>query len=192
MLTVAQLASGTGCSLVRAAKWHQPVSAAVALFGINTTGRLAAFLAQVGHESGRLVYVREVWGPTAAQRGYEGRVDLGNVHPGDGIRYKGRGLIQMTGRANYKATREGLRAMAQPSGDMTHVPDFELSPELLELPEWAALSAAWYWQNRGLNELADAGEFQRITRKINGGLNGYDDRLKLYQEGLRALGATVV
>lgn len=176
------LVAGAGCTPSRAATWLPHLRQACGAFGIDTPERLAAFLAQVGHESGRLVYVRELWGPTPAQRRYEGRADLGNNRPGDGKRYMGRGLIQTTGRANYAATREGLRQYAQAA------PDFEAQPELLELPQWAALSAAWYWRSRGLNELADAGDFERITRRINGGLNGYPDRLALYAGACRALG----
>ena len=84
--------------------------------------RVAAFIAQIGHESGQLKYVKEIWGPTAAQARYEGRADLGNTVAGDGSKYRGRGLIQITGRANYKACGEAL------SLDLTNY------PELLEKP----------------------------------------------------------
>ena len=186
-LTTQQIQAGTGATAARAVLWQPHLHIACALFAIDSPLRLAAFLAQIGHESGRLVYVREIWGPTAAQRRYEGRADLGNTHPGDGKRYMGRGLIQTTGRANYCATRDGLRHLAQPSAEMTHVPDFEDAPELLERPEWAALSAAWYWHSRNLNALAEAGDFEGITRKINGGLNGQADRLALYRAAMEAM-----
>lgn len=186
-LTAQQLQSGTGATAARAAAWLPYFRPACALFSIDAPQRLAAFLAQIGHESGHLSYVREIWGPTAAQARYEGRKDLGNVQPGDGKHFMGRGLIQTTGRANYRATRDGLRQLAQPSGDLTAVPDFESFPELLEQPAWAALSAAWYWHSRNLNALADVGDFEGITRKINGGLNGQADRLELYRAGLLAL-----
>lgn len=186
-LTAQQIQAGTGATAARAAAWQPHLHAACAIFSIDTPQRLAAFLAQIGHESGRLVYVREIWGPTPAQRRYEGRVDLGNTQPGDGRRYLGRGLIQTTGRSNYRGTRDGLRQLAQPAADMTHVPDFEAEPELLEQPAWAALSAAWFWHSRGLNALADTGDFKGITRKINGGLNGQADRLALYQACMLAL-----
>lgn len=142
---------------------------------INTPARQAAFLAQIGHESGRLRYVRERWGPTAAQRGYEGRADLGNTQPGDGKRYMGRGLIQITGRANYRRCGEALGL------------DLINRPELLEVHAHAAMSAAWFWSSRGLNELADAGEFDKITRRINGGQNGREERLALWQLAQAAL-----
>lgn len=180
-LTLHHLQAGTGCSAIRAASWLAPIQRACDHFEINTPTRLAAFLAQIGHESGRLVYVREIWGPTPAQARYEGRADLGNTQPGDGKRYMGRGLIQTTGRANYAATRDGLRATHQ------GVPDFIEAPAMLELPDWAALSAAWYWCSRGLNPLADAGDFMRITRKINGGTNGMADRLILWDRAKEAL-----
>jgi putative chitinase len=137
--------------------------------------RVAAFIAQLGHESGQLRYVREIWGPTAAQRGYEGREDLGNTVPGDGRKYCGRGLIQITGRANYAKCGEALGL------------DLINHPELLELPQHAAMSAAWFWKQKGLNDLADRDEFNTITRRINGGLNGLADRLALWEKARAVL-----
>ena len=151
-ITADTLRATMGCSTLRAANWAPYIQRACEIFAINTPARLAAFLAQIGHESGRLVYSREIWGPTHAQARYEGRADLGNTRSGDGKWYMGRGLIQTTGRANYCATRDGLRQ------HLPNVPDFEADPTALELPEWAALSAAWYWHSRGLNALADAGD----------------------------------
>lgn len=130
--------------------------------------RTAAFIAQIGHESGQLRYVREIWGPTAAQLGYEGREDLGNTVPGDGRKYCGRGLIQITGRANYAKCGKALGL------------DLITHPELLELPQHAAMSAAWFWKQKGLNDLADRDQFNTITRRINGGLNGLPDRLEIW------------
>ena len=137
--------------------------------------RVAAFVAQIGHESGQLVYVREIWGPTPAQAKYEGRKDLGNTVPGDGLKYRGRGLIQITGRANYAACGEALGL------------DLINQPELLEQPKNACLSAAWFWAVNGLNTLADADKFEAITRRINGGLNGQADRLKLWSKAMAVL-----
>ena len=145
------------------------LNTAMGKYGIVTKLRIAAFIAQVGHESGQLRYVREIWGPTAQQAGYEGRADLGNTGKGDGSKYRGRGLIQITGRANYAACREALGL------------DLIDKPELLELPQYAAMSAAWFWSTKGLNTLADQGEFVKITRRINGGINGIEDRLALYR-----------
>ncbi|MDQ3059787.1 MAG: glycoside hydrolase family 19 protein [Pseudomonadota bacterium] len=180
-LTSQQIQAGTGATAARAAAWQPYLHPACALFSIDTPRRLAAFLAQIGHESGRLVYVREIWGPTAAQTRYEGRLNLGNIRPGDGKRYMGRGLIQTTGRANYRTTRDGLRQF------LMNVPDFEALPAELEKSDMAAMSAAWYWHSRNLNALADIGDFKNITLKINGGLNGYADRQALYQAALWAL-----
>lgn len=180
-LTTQQLQAATGCTPERAARWLPHIERACHLYGIDTPKRLAAFLAQVGHESGRLRYVREIWGPTPAQARYEGRADLGNRLPGDGKRFMGRGLIQITGRANYRAATKGLWLQDK------HAPNFEHMPELLELPAWAALSAAWYWHSRNLSPLADAGRFEAITRRINGGLNGQEERVALYGAALEAL-----
>ncbi|SED25967.1 glycoside hydrolase family 19 protein [Pseudomonas marginalis] len=151
------------------------LNAAMSQYAIDTPHRVAAFIAQIGHESGQLVHVREIWGPTAQQAGYEGRADLGNTLKGDGSRYRGRGLIQITGRANYTACGEALGL------DLINHPDF------LELPQHAAMSAAWFWSTRGLNALADRGEFVKITRRINGGLTGQDDRQALYDRALKVL-----
>ncbi|AVE07468.1 lysozyme [Pseudomonas palleroniana] len=141
---------------------------------INTPQRAAAFLAQIGHESGELHYVRELGsdqylskydtGPLASRLGNTPEAD------GDGQKYRGRGLIQITGRRNYLACSQAL------FGDDRLLQQ----PQLLEQPQWACESAAWFWQSNGLNELADKGQFTTITRRINGGLNGLDDRLQLW------------
>ena len=146
-------------------------------YQIIGTKRVAAFIAQIGHESGQLKYVKEIWGPTAAQTKYEGRKDLGNTVVGDGSKYRGRGLIQITGRANYMACGEGL--------DL----DLIKQPELLEKPQHACMSAAWFWAIKGLNTLADAGEITKISKRINGGSNGLQDRLALYKKACEVLHA---
>ena len=137
--------------------------------------RMAAFIAQIGHESGQLKYVKEIWGPTKAQAKYEGRADLGNTVAGDGSKYRGRGLIQITGRANYAECGEALGL------------DLLSHPELIEKPQHACMSAAWFWASRGLNTLADAGKYDTITRRINGGQNGTVDRQVLYARALKVL-----
>ena len=144
-------------------------------YGIVGSIRAAAFIAQVGHESGQFRWLREIWGPTAQQAGYEGRSDLGNTVKGDGSKYRGRGLIQITGRANYMACGEALGL------------DLVNEPALLEQPQHAAMSAAWFWSTRGLNTLADQKDFARITRRINGGLTGQADRQALYDKALKVL-----
>lgn len=151
------------------------LNAAMNRYGIVGIPRVAAFIAQVGHESGQFRWVREIWGPTVQQAGYEGRADLGNTAKGDGSKYRGRGLIQITGRANYAECGEALAL------------DLINKPELLELPQNAAMSAAWFWSTRGLNTLADACDFAKITRRINGGLNGLEDRLALWERAKKVL-----
>lgn len=181
-LTPTQIAYACHCSLPVATDWRPHLLGAMNRYAIDTPARAAAFLPQIAHESGRLQLVRELWGPTPAQRGYEGRADLGNTHPGDGSRYRGRGLIQITGRANYARARENLRKAFGPA-----VPDFEVHPETLEQPQWAAASAAEFWSRNGLNVLADAGQFDRITRRINGGMNGAESRRILWASAKSAI-----
>ena len=151
------------------------LNTAMGRYQIVGVKRVAAFIAQIGHESGQLKYVKEIWGPTATQAKYEGRKDLGNTVAGDGSKYRGRGLIQITGRANYMACGEGLGL------------DLIKQPELLEKPQYACMSAAWFWASRGLNTLADAGSFSKITSRINGGQNGAADRQALYAKALKVL-----
>lgn len=149
-------------------KFINPLNDTLEEFEINTPQRIRMFLAQIGHESGQLRYVQEL----ASGSAYEGRKDLGNTSPGDGVRYKGRGLIQITGKSNYTLASLGLG-----------LPLIE-RPDLLEDPKNACRSAGWYWNKKNLNTLADMGMFQEITKRINGGLNGYADRYKLYQRSL--------
>lgn len=138
--------------------------------------RQAAFLAQIMHETGGFTWLEEL----ASGQAYEGRQDLGNTEPGDGRKFKGRGLIMITGRANYAKAGADLGL------------DLVGHPEQAAEPATAARVAAWYWKTRGLNSLADAGKFDSITRKINGGLNGKADRDKLFARAKQVLGAQVV
>ena len=170
-----ELAQATGARIDRAATFLPVIEAAWNDFDINTPERQAAFLAQVGHESGGLHWLVELWGQTVTQSHYEGRADLGNTEPGDGFKYRGRGLIQLTGRANYRKAGEALAT------------DLEGNPELAAEPEMATRTAMWFWKEHGLNELADAGDFMRITRRINGGTNGYDQRVALWEQAKEAL-----
>lgn len=133
-------------------------------YGINTQARKAAFLATILHESGSLTYTEEI----ASGIAYEGRKDLGNSEAGDGKKFKGRGLIQITGRHNYSIASAALGI------------DFIKNPELLSEPDNATWVSCWWWQSKGLNELADKGDFRRITRVVNGGYNGWTDRLNFY------------
>ncbi len=157
----------------RAGVFYDPLTKAMDEFDIDTPARKAAFLAQIAHESGSLKYVREI----ASGEAYEGRSNLGNTEPGDGVRFKGRGLIQITGRANYRDCSLAL------FGDDRLL----RNPELLEAPEAACRSAAWFWKSRALNDLADTGAFKAITRAINGGYNGYADRLAYFQRATQVL-----
>lgn len=178
-----QLAQATGAPIMRALNWVDVINDAMEAYEIDTPQRVAMFLAQIGHESGSLLYVEEIWGPTTAQLRYEGRADLGNTQEGDGERFKGHGLIQTTGRTNHAHVRDRLRAKFPD----IEVPDFEDEPEALKIPKWAAYSAADFWDGRGLNSLADVGEFELITRRINGGLNGQEDRLVRLKKAEAAL-----
>lgn len=155
----------------RAATFFDGLNAAMNEFGIDTPARQASFLAQIGHESGQLLYLREL----ASGDAYEGRADLGNFCAGDGRRYRGRGLIQITGRANYEACGIALGL------------DLLKHPELLEQPINACRSAAWFWFSHGLNALADTGDQVLVTRRVNGGSNGLADRLALFEMAQRVL-----
>lgn len=175
---------------------------AMARFKIEGRIRAAAFLAQVGHESGQLRTLVENLNYSAeglirtwpkrfnlatancvarkpeqiANIVYASRLGNGPAVTGDGWRYRGRGLIQVTGWVNYQACGSALGL------------DLLTKPELLEQPVYAALSAAWFWSSNGLNELADSGQFEAITRCINGGLTGQSDRLKWWTRALAVLG----
>lgn len=155
----------------RAELYATPLADACQEFSINTPQREAAFIAQVAHESGELLYTREI----ASGAAYEGRRDLGNLQAGDGVRFKGRGLIQITGRFNYAlcASVIGLDLIA--------------NPLLLEVLPGATRSAGWYWKRHGLNKLADVDDLTEITRRINGGLTHLDDRRMYWQRARRAL-----
>ena len=155
----------------RAEVFLDPLNRAMAEFEINTPLRQAAFLAQVAHESGNLRYVRELASGAAYDTGRLAE-RLGNTpeDDGDGERYRGRGLIQITGTDNYRACSVAL------FGDGQHLLDH---PELLEQPDLAARSAGWFWWSRGLNDETD---FRVITKRINGGYNGMEDRLVHYNQ----------
>lgn len=132
------------------------------MYEINTLLRICHFLAQVMHESGNFYYFEEI----ASGKAYEGRADLGNTQPGDGVKYKGRGIIQITGRANYTKLSEDLKV------------DFVNQPELLSNMKWGVISAGWYWNKRKINAIADLDDVLKVTKKVNGGTNGLEDRKK--------------
>ncbi|UVS87082.1 lysozyme [Burkholderia glumae] len=174
--------------LARATPFAAPIADAMARYAVDTPARQAAFLAQCGNESGRLQWLRELWGPTPAQRAYEPPAakarELGNTQAGDGFRYRGGGLLQITGRYNFRVY-----------GQKIGVP-LEASPDLIGQPTTAALVSAQFWADHGLNALADAGDFLAISRAINlgnaraaGTPNGMPDRLALWASCKAALGA---
>ena len=150
----------TGAKSSNIDKYLPWINKLAATYGINTTLRMQHFIAQIAHESGSFNYVEEI----ASGKAYEGRKDLGNTHPGDGVKFKGRGLIQITGELNYTTLSKVFGV------------DLIKNPELLEQPEYAVRSAMWYWLNHGLSPLADRDDIKSITKRINGGLNGLASR----------------
>ncbi len=181
-LTAEQLQKALPSAAKRVPVFIEPLNLAMAEYGITSKNRVAAFLAQIGHESGSFKYVEEI----ASGKAYEFREDLGNLEPEaiaaarrqnttTGRFYKGHGLIQITGYYNHKECGKALRL------------DLVNHPELLKEPINACRSAAWFWNSRGLNALADVGRFDDITRRINGGYNGKADRDALYERAKSVL-----
>ena len=182
-------------------EWFEPFQETFARFEINTALRKAAFIGQCGHESGGFRVLEEnlnykpealmrVW-PSRfdaenvdeyahkpekiANKVYAGRMGNGNEESGEGWKYHGRGIIQLTGKDNYTLCGDSLQA------DLLH------HPELLVGQQYAALSAGWFWRKHGLNELADTKQYETMTKRINGGLLGQDDRLKRINHALEVL-----
>ena len=179
-----------------------PLNHACIEFDISTAQRIAAFVAQCAHESGNLKFVKEnlnysaqglcrtfgkYFTPDTAQkynrnpeaianRVYANRMGNGPEESGDGWRFRGRGLIQLTGHDNYVKCGQGLDV------DLMNTPDY------LETPEGAARSAGWFWDSRDLNKLADIGDLKTMTKKINGGFIGLEDRITHYDHALHILG----
>jgi putative chitinase len=191
-MTLGQIKEASCSPTSCAEKFMNYINETCEKYQINTPIRQLCFLAQVGHESGSLFFTEEL----ASGAAYEGRKVLGNTQPGDGVRFKGRGLIQITGRSNYKAVGDALGI------------DFIKSPVLLggknvnkctqEQLKNAAMSAGWYWNSRKLNAVADTiniakpidtgtnlANFVLLTKKINGGTNGLNDRLNRYKAGVK-------
>lgn len=159
--TLTALFSKLGCPPARAVEFGLAANVHFRTYGLLESGlRLAHFMGQLGHESDGFRAMQEY----ASGAAYEGRADLGNTQPGDGVRFKGHGPIQITGRANH-------RAMGQLLGI-----DFENNPTLLTIPSIGLMAACAFWDQRGLNALADNDDLLGITKKVNGGTNGLDDR----------------
>jgi putative chitinase len=173
-------------------------------YEINTPKRIAAFIAQCAHESGGFRFLKENLNYKAesllkvfpkyfpdmatakayekkpekiANRVYANRMGNGNEASGDGWRYCGRGLIQLTGKDNYSWFAGSIQVSV------------EEAAEYLQTFEGAAQSACWFWETNNLNKEADAGDIKLMTRKINGGFIGLDDRIKHYKHALHVLGA---
>lgn len=152
---------------------HLPyIAPALEKAAIDTPLRIAAFMAQLAHESAEFRYMEELADGSA----YEGREDLGNVVPGDGVKYKGHGPIQITGRANHMVCGQALKL------------DLVNYPRLICLPQNGTASACWFWNSRKLSKVADREWFRVTTRIINGGFNGWNDRLRYYQRNREILG----
>jgi putative chitinase len=191
-MTIGQIKEASLSSTVNATKFMDAINATCVQFDISTPIRQLCFLAQVGHESGGLFFTEEL----ASGAAYEGRKNLGNTQKGDGIKFKGRGLIQITGRTNYGAvgTALGVDLIKNPAllgGKNVNVCTAEQIKN-------AALSAGWFWNSRKLNDIADKiiitkpidsgtnlENFILITKKINGGTNGLNDRLSRYKAGVK-------
>lgn len=142
-----------------------------AQFGLDLPHRIAQYLGQLAEESGSWKWDQEI----ASGKAYEGRQDLGNTQPGDGVRFKGRTMGQITGRANYRAFTAWVRKNVDANS-----PDFEDKPELLNTDPWEGLGPIWFWSTHDLNDLADENNIEQITKKWNGGLNGFNVRVNFY------------
>jgi putative chitinase len=153
--------------------FFDPLVAGMKSHAITSSLRIAHFIAQLAHESASFRYTEELADGSA----YEGRVDLGNTQPGDGRRFKGRGLIQLTGRANYAAYSKATGI------------DYVAKPHLVASDPFVAVDVAcWFWSSKGLNKLADKDDVRAVTKRINGGFNGIDDRIDYLTRGKAVLG----
>jgi N-acetylmuramoyl-L-alanine amidase len=153
-------------------KYLGPLNETTKKYNINTYIRIAHFLSQLAHESGSFRYSEEI----ASGAAYEGRTDLGNINPGDGVKFKGRGLIQLTGRANYTNYGDYIKV------DLTNNPTIVATD-----PNLATDVAGWFWMRKKLNDHADRDDVEKITRRINGGLNGFEDRKKYLETAKQVL-----
>lgn len=167
----------TGISGARRDAMWPYFNAALQEGGITSCNCKAAFIAQVGHESGGLMYFEEL----ASGSAYEGRTDLGNTQTGDGMKFKGRGPIQLTGRSNYQAASNALSVS----------PSLTTDPERVCFPSMGFRTTVWFWTKNNLNRYCESGtnaDFETLTRRINGGTNGLADRQARWHTALSKLG----
>jgi len=203
-MTPQQLQSGIACSPATAATWAPVLTSVATKWGINTPVRVAMWVSQLAHESAKFAMLEEslfyrsperinaIWpnrvsvgqaaalcrNPVAlANRVYSGRMGNGNEASGDGYKFRGRGLLQVTGKANYAACGLVLGI------------DLVSNPDLLLTPQYAAESAAWFWKDNNLNVKADARDVRGVTRVINGGEHGLAERQSLFTSCCKAFGA---
>lgn len=161
--------------------WASLMEGVLESYEINTVNRKAMFLAQCLHESGGFKFLKEIWGPTAWQIKYEGHKGLGNTQPGDGKKFMGRGLIQLTGRANYQAFSDWIK-----------MPDVMNHPEQVEEKSMALLSAIWFWSKNNLNKFADSDNIEGCTKAVNGSkMLGLEERKQYYERGKKILGVSI-
>jgi putative chitinase len=175
----ADIMLAAGITEPRVSTFLAPLNDAADEFEVNTPMRAAIFLAQVLWESDDLKYTRELYTPgrpTPAQAKYDGQ--YGNTAPGDGYKYRGGGLIEITFKDNYAECSQALFG--------TDI--LVQNPALIAQPATACRSAGWFWQTRGCNEMADDGDFTGVTRRINGGLNGLSGRIGIYKAIAPAFG----
>ena len=197
---IPQLQGALGCTLQRAEASFGGLIYMAEKFGITTPGRMAMFLAQVGHETMGLQYQAEIWGPTPQQKRYERDFSqawsptnernklaykLGNTESGDGRRFAGHGWFQTTGRYNHKQLQSGLQKYLP--GET--IPNFEANPELLAQAPWASAAGLYYWATHDLNAFADSGNIVKCTEEINGGTNGLADRKARWDNAKKVLKA---
>ncbi len=197
-MTLSQLKGAACTATANAQKFLLYINDACEKYDILSPVRQLCFLSQASHESGGFYYTEEL----ANGMAYEGRIDLGNIHPNDGVRFKGRGLIQITGRNNYQLVSTALKEDFITNPSLLGAKNInECTPDQLK---YAALSAAWFWNKNSLNLIADKIDikeaidegnnlehFKEITRRINGGYNGLADRIHRFKEGLNSFTAAI-
>lgn len=184
MMDTNTLASAMGCSFSTAQRYVADFNVALRRANCTTVNRAAMYCAQVGHESVGLRYMEEI----ASGAAYEGRRDLGNIYPGDGVRYKGRGPIQLTGRHNYGEFGKWVEAIG-----LVEDPNyFVRNPHVVATSRWGFLAASWYWTvARPMNYYADRRDIYGASKAVNGGYNGIADRIRRWNHCL-SLGAALL